>query len=178
MRVISTFMASNILSALRDLMNRKSLLFFVRSTGSPLLILWALTMISDWAAWRKIWVSLTVLKCPQSIRSWSTLPAPTLGSWSWSPTRTSLVPGTMALRRASIRKISVIDISSTMITSASRGSDAFLRKRGLSLSLPSPPVYSSRRWMVFASKPVASDMRFAARPVGAQRAMLRPSMSK
>ena len=62
---------------------------------------------------------------------------------------------------------SVIDISSTITTSASIGLFS-------SLANCAPPslfhLYSSSLWIVFASDPVASSILFAALPVGAQSA--------
>ena len=174
---------------------RKSWLRFARSTGSPALILCALTTMSLWAAWRKMWVSFTTLKLPDSIISRSTFPGPTLGSWSTSPTRMSRVPTFTALSRECMRLISTIDISSMMMTSASRGFSSFLSKcipmlwaplpdlgaPGITgASLPDIPTgtSSSIRWMVLASYPVASVIRLAARPVGAARRISIPSISK
>ena len=57
-----------------------------------------------------------------------TFPGPTLGSWSTSPTSISLVPTATALRSEFIILISTIDISSTIITSASNGLSSFLSK--------------------------------------------------
>ena len=51
----------------------------------------------------------------------STFPAPTLGSWSTSPTSTSRVPGRSARSSERIRKMSTMDISSAITTSASSG---------------------------------------------------------
>ena len=107
---------------------RKSLLRFARSTRSPSLILWAFTIMSLWAAWRKIWVSFTTLKQPESMMSRSTFPGPTLGSWSTSPTNMRRVPTFTARRRECIRLMSTIDISSIMITSASSGFSSFRSK--------------------------------------------------
>ena len=98
---------------------------------------------------------------PLSRMSPSTFPAPTLGSWSASPTRISRVPGSMARSRLRISIRSIIEASSAMMQSASSGFSAFREKA------PSSPPYSSSRWMVFASAPVASVIRLAARPVGA-----------
>ena len=47
---------------------------------------WALTMIFEEAAWRKISVSRTVGTAEEPIMSASTAPGPTEGSWSTSPT--------------------------------------------------------------------------------------------
>ena len=88
-----------------------------------------------------------------------------------------------------------MDISSIMMTSASRGFSSFLSKcipmlwapfpdlgaPGITgASLPGIPTgtSSSMRWMVLASYPVASVIRLAARPVGAARSISIPSISK
>jgi len=55
-----------------------------------------------------------------------------------------------------------MDVSSTTRRPQASGLDSFRVNR------PVPGSISSRRWMVFASKPVVSVSRFAARPVGAQ----------
>ena len=54
----------------------------------------------------------------------STFPAPTLGSWSQSPTMIRRVPSGKAFKRAFISHRSTIDISSIMTTSVSRGFSA------------------------------------------------------
>ena len=94
-----------------------------------------------------------------------------------SPTRISLVPGVTAFKRLFMRKISTIDISSIMMTSASIGFSSFLRKLAL-LSSSGAPDNSSILWIVWASQPVASVIRLAARPVGAARRISIPSPSK
>ena len=168
--------------------NRKSRLLLFRGTCSPALILWALTIMSLCAAWRKIFVSFTTGNFPDSIISRSTFPGPTLGSWFTSPTRIRRVPTVTAFKSACIRLISTMDISSMMITSASRGFSSF-RSKCIPSSRLSPadsapespagiPVSSKSRWMVFDSLPVASDIRFAARPVGAARRISISSCSK
>ena len=73
--------ADNGISAVLLRINRKSLLRLPSGIRPPSLILWALTMMSLSAAWRKIRVSCTTSKAPDAIRSRSTLPGPTLGSW-------------------------------------------------------------------------------------------------
>ena len=106
------------------------------------------------------------------MRSASTAPGPTEGSWSRSPTSTSRPSGGRASSRALNSTMSTIEVSSTMTASPSREKPAF--------RLNPPAEYSSSRWMVFASRPVASARRFAARPVGAHRSTRscrRPSAS-
>src|SRR5262249_55814856 len=60
---------------------------------------------------------------------------------------------------------STIEVSSTTSRSQSSGASSVRRKAPVLGSV------SSRRWMVFASSPVLSDRRLAARPVGAQSAI-------
>ena len=154
---------------------KKSRLLLSKITGSPRLILCALTMMSLSDAWRKIRFRRTTLQAWESMMSFNTHPGPTLGSWLTSPTRISLVPTEIALSREYISEISTIDISSTMITSASSGLLSSLSNP----PLPSAPPFSSNiRWTVRASNPVVSLMRFAARPVGAAKKISKPSSSK
>ena len=85
-----------------------------------------------------------------------------------SPTiKTAALSGT-AFMSACISMTSTMEVSST--TSRSQSS-------GLSSPRLKPPPLgstSSSRWMVLASKPVASVMRLAARPVGAHSRSLTP----
>lgn len=62
---------------------------------------------------------------------------------------------------------SIIEHSSRINTSPLSGLSSFTL-------YPLTGWYSSRRWIVFASIPLASDMRFAARPVGAARMISKP----
>ena len=117
--------------------------------------------------------------------SFSTFPGPTLGSWSTSPTRISFVPIETALRSEFIILMSTIDISSTIITSASSGLSSFLSKNidrpaAADFLSPSgtPPLISNILWIVCASYPQASVILLAARPVGAASLISRPSSSK
>ena len=137
------------------------------STGScPSLILWAFMMIALSCACRNTCCRRTVFSRPLRIMSFSTLPGPTDGSWSTSPTKMILEPRSTARRSACIRPISTMDVSSIIITSASMG--LFSSRSKLWRRLSSfTKLIPSRRWMVCASMPVASVMRFAARPVGA-----------
>src|SRR5439155_10849980 len=66
-----------------------------------------------------------------------------------------------ARKRECISGTPTIDVSSTTTRPQASGFDSFLVKR------PVPGSISSRRWIVFASTPVVSASRFAARPVGA-----------
>ena len=67
-------------------------------------------------------------------------------------------------------------ISSTMTASASRGSFSPLVK--VTSWVASFQLMPSKRWTVWASRPVSSPRRWAARPVGAARTMARPIRSK
>ena len=157
---------------------KKSRLLLSIVTGSPALILWAFTTISLSSAWRKIFVSVTTWNFSERMISFNTLPGPTDGSWSTSPTRISLVPGITADKSACIRFRSTMDISSIMITSVSSGFSLFLKNPPTLFSSSGFPLTSSSLWIVWASYPVASVIRFAARPVGAARRILIPSLSK
>src|SRR6266516_5743200 len=98
----------------------------------------------------------------------STWPGPTEGNWSTSPTTSRAAVFGTALSSACISSTSTMDVSSTMSRSQSRG---------FSPSRRNPPVLgstSSSRWMVLASKPVASFMRLAARPVEEHSKSLAP----
>ena len=105
----------------------------------------------------------------------STLPAPTDGSWSASPVKIRRVPSLTAFSNPSISIKSIIDASSIMITSCSRGFSSLRPK--LSVSSSSDHTNSSRRCMVIAGFPDASSMRLAALPVGAASAVSRPAKS-
>ena len=80
--------------------------------------------------------------------------------------------------------MSTIDISSTIITSASSGLSSFLSKNidrpAADFLSPSgtPPLISNILWIVCASYPQASVILLAARPVGAASLISRPSSSK
>ena len=108
---------------------KKSLLLLSSLMLWPAFILCALVMISLSAACLKISLNLTTLNFSEPIMSFKTFPGPTLGSWLTSPTRMSLVPTVTAFSREYIRYMSTIDISSMIITSASRGLSSFLSKR-------------------------------------------------
>ncbi len=138
--------------------------------GRPWLISWAAVVIIDFAAWRKIWVRRTTGAAPESIRSSNGLPAPIGGSWSASPTKTMWVVSASPSSSTSARRRFSIEDSST--TTSSTGSGRPGPKPG------SPPgTHSSIRWIVCASCPVVSCSRRAARPVGAQSAILAPAFS-
>src|SRR6476659_1813413 len=122
---------------------------------------WALVMMWLCAACRKTSVRRTTGTAPDEMTSASTWPGPTEGSWSMSPTiRRAALSGTAFISDC-ISMTSTIEVSS--ITNRSQSS-------GLSSPRLKPPPLgstSSSRWIVLASKPVASVMRLAARPVGA-----------
>ena len=138
--------------------------------GCPWLTAWALRMMADFSAWRKTSRKKTVSTRPLRIRSANTFPAPTEGSWSASPTSTNRVPGRSARSSAAKSVRSTILISSTITASASSGSFSVFWK----LTIPSVQFMPSRRWMVWASIPVSSLIRLAARPVGAASTISSP----
>src|SRR5680860_572332 len=85
-----------------------------------------------------------------------------------SPTTSSAALSGTAFNRACISKTSTIEVSSTTKRSQSSG---------LSLLRVKPPALRSTsrvRWIVLGSNLVASVMRFAARPVGAQSSRVTP----
>src|SRR5262245_42428687 len=120
----------------------------------------AFTMIWLCAACRNTSVRRTTGTAPDEMTSASTWPGPTGGSWSISPTIKSAALSGTAFMSACISMTSTMEVSSTTNRSQSSGLT--------SLRLKPPPLgsTSSSRWMVLASKPVASVMRLAARPVG------------
>ena len=101
--------------------------------------------------------------------SFNTLPAPTEGSWSASPIKSAWLRSGTALSSEAVRLMSSMEHSSTMRKSTSNGSSSFF--------LNFPCCHSNRRWIVFASRPITSAMRCAARPVGAASSTLRPIVS-
>ena len=125
--------------------------------------------------WRKISVSMT--EGTTSLRSMAenTSPGPTAGSCAASPTNIRRAETGSAFSSACIRRMSTIEHSSMISASQRRGSSAFFVKTRSMLS--SESFAPSMRWMVAASTPVSSVMRFAARPVGAASRVLRPSRS-
>ena len=132
-------------------------------------------MMALWAAWRNTSLSRTVGTRRLRIRSESRFPAPTLGSWSGSPTSTRRQSSRRAERSADIRVMSTIEVSSTMTASALKG----LRSLWAKINWPvcSSNRVSSRRWMVVPSASHSSPIRLAARPVGAARAVFSPKLS-
>ncbi len=127
----------------------------------PALMRWALVTTPDCWAWRKTRVSRTAgTGLPSARRSRSTSPAPTLGSWSTSPTNSRWAPGGTALTSLFASSRSSMDASSTTTRSASSG-------RSRSYAASPPGLSSSSRCTVDASAPVSSASRLAARPVGA-----------
>ena len=104
----------------------------------------------------------------EPMMSASTCPGPTEGSWSMSPTISSAAASGVAFISACI---------SMHVDHRGLVDDQQVAVEGLSsLRLNPPPLgsTSSSRWIVFASMPVASVMRLAARPVGAQSSILTP----
>ena len=135
---------------------------------------WALVTIRLCWAWRKISVRRTCGTLSDSMKSRSTLPGPTEGSWSLSPTRISRQFIFKAQISERISGMSTIEVSSTMTAPALSG---FFSLRLNCSEVGLAKSVSSRRWMVLASRPVTSDIRLAARPVGAHSATLQPDCS-
>ena len=154
---------------------KKSFCLFFRSGDRPRFTAWALRMMADCSAWRNTSVRVTDATEPLRRISPSTLPGPTEGSWSGSPTITRRHPGFRAARRASISGRSTMLISSTMTASASSRSFSFFLKATSPVS--SLKVMPRQRWMVWASREHSSLMRLAARPVGASSRTVRPMRS-
>ena len=127
---------------------------------TPWLMRCALRTIWLCAAWRNTSSSRITASRSEAIRSASTWPGPTEGSWSASPTSSRPASSGSAASSASISGTSTIDISST--TSRSQASSFSGPRRK-----PRPGSASSRRCRVLASRPVLSLRRRAARPVGA-----------
>ena len=124
--------------------------------------------------WRKISVKRMTFITPLFIKSASTLPAPTDGSWSLSPTTIILVPGLIALNKLYASITSTMDASS--IISASHSNGFFeLRAKPFPASLP---PYSRSLWIVLASKDDVSVIRIAALPVGAAISTFLPALFK
>ena len=130
---------------------------------------WALMMIRLDCACRKMRGSRMTGIFSESMMSRRTFPAPTLGSWSMSPTSTRRMCSGIAFIRLYIRMMSIIEHSSTISASPSSGFS--------SLRLyPSCGLNSSSRWMVLASIAVASLIRLEALPVGAASRILIPAV--
>ena len=100
---------------------------------------------------------------PERMKSPSTEPGPTDGSWSVSPTHTTTAASGRAFRRSHASRMSIIDVSSKTKTSPSS------RLSPSNVNLFVTGFHLSSRWIVCASDPTDSVMRFAARPVGAAR---------
>ena len=156
---------------------KKSLPFLLKFGCSPLFILWAFIIISDFWACLKISVSCTTFISPEVIMSFNTLPAPTDGNWFESPTIITLVPIATAFKRACISIISIIELSSIIKMSVSIGSSSFLQKVCRLLS-SLRNVTPKSLWIVWALWPVASSILLAALPVGAARVTSIPSASE
>ena len=95
---------------------------------------------------------------PDSKISAKTLPGPTDGSWSLSPTKIKRVGDSMDFKRVSIKRMSTMETSSRIKTSHSSSS---------TLAKSPPKPISRSLWMVKASLPVCSFILLAALPVGA-----------
>ena len=131
----------------------------------PEFTLCALSIILLLAACLNILSSTITFILPDAIMSLSILPGPTEGSWSTSPTSTSFVPSYTAISKYFISAKSIIDVSSTITTSASIGS-IFISSFMYFVSFIFEICNSLCN--VLASSPVVSVIFFAALPVGAQ----------
>ena len=137
-----------------------------RCGGRPWLISWAAVVIIERAAWRKIWLSRTTGATPEAIRSSNGLAG---------ADRRQLVGvadeddvGRLGEARRAAPRSGAGSASRTRRRSTrSTGSGWPGLKAG-----SRPGIHSSMRWIVCASCPVASSSRRAARPVGAQRAIV------
>ena len=162
---ISSLILVKISSGPSSCIKKKSFPFLFSNGISPLFILWAFIVIRLVSDCLNISWSFVTLTHPLSIKSLSTFPGPTDGSWSTSPTITSLVPIFIAFKRLDINDISIIEASSIIITSHSRGDSSPFANTS-NVSSPVKPI-SKSLCIVFASLWVASVIRFAALPVGA-----------
>ena len=117
------------------------------------------------AAWRKTSVKRTTGTAPEPMMSASTCPGPTDGSWSTSPTSSNAARSGKARSTERISGTSTIEVSSMISRSHSSGASSVRRKAPVLGSV------SRSRWIVFASNPVLSERRLAARPVGAPSAI-------
>ena len=117
-------------------MKKKSVPSSFSTGSSPWLMRCAFMMIALSCACRNTCCKRTTFSRSLRIMSFSTLPAPTEGSWSTSPTKIMREPLSTARRSACISTISTIELSSMMITSASIGFSSFLSKVCLRLSSP------------------------------------------
>ena len=126
------------------------------------LALWAMRLSF---ACRKMMSSTVTGTSPHCISSLKTFPAPTLGSWSGSPTSTTFASSFKEAKNLLASHMSTMENSSIITRSASSAAPSFC------ILPPSSPLASLRPlWRVHASrKPVLSAMRRLARPVGAIR---------
>ena len=154
---------------------KKSPEFSARSGCSPRFIMCALRIILLSPVWRNISVRRTVATTWLRMSAENTLPGPTDGSWSASPTIMSLASGGSARSSASIRQISTIEHSSSI--TASQSSLSLSSFVNTTRSLSSSNFAPSMRCTVAASRPVSSVIRFAARPVGAHKSVFIPISS-
>ena len=97
----------------------------VASIGNSQYFWWVFMMIRPLWACRKIFVSLTTAAQPESMTSRSTLPGPTEGSWSMSPTKMRRILGGTAFSREFSKTASIMDHSSRIKASPSSGLSSF-----------------------------------------------------
>jgi hypothetical protein len=113
------------------------------SEVSPELMACAVVTMPLWPSWRKM-TERRVTGAPEAvIRSWSTFPAPTLGSWSVSPTSRRWAREGTAWKSAEASHVSSIETSSTMRKSVASGCDSFAVN-------PAAGSYLSSLWIVEA----------------------------
>ena len=87
----------------------------------PSLMSRALVEIHECSDCLKMWVSLVTGTCSLEIKSPSTFPGPTGGSWSTSPTKMRRALFGMALIKRAMSHMSTIEDSSTMTAWTGRG---------------------------------------------------------
>ena len=122
------------------------------------------------SAWRNTSVRRATGTRPESMMSRSTCPGPTDGSWSTSPTRTSVGAGAHGGHEAA-RQLHVEHRGLVDDEEIGRQRIVVAAPKRPATAAPSPSLrglpHSSRRCTVCALRPVASASRLAARPVGA-----------
>ena len=110
------------------LSKKKSMLVLSISGIFPSLMRWAFVIIKLFSPCLKIFVSIQNGITPLPKMSASTFPGPTLGSWSLSPTSTSLQSRGSAFKRLHISAQSTMETSSTITTSTLSGFVSLCKK--------------------------------------------------
>ena len=147
----------------------------LKSGFSPLISACALVTILLLRACLNTFLSLIDGKTSADRISPKIFPAPMLGNWSESPTTIILVLLLSAFKRSEKRRASIIEASSTIRQSQSRGFFSFRPNVRLSFS---PHSTSNSLCMVLDSRPQSSVILFAALPVGAASSILKSLLSK